>query len=133
MGYLSDAELVGVYSGALALVFPSKYEGFGLPVAEAQACGCPVIATRCASLPEVGGDAALYQENPGEIEELASLLRRVAEDPGLRASMVEKGHARASLFSWEKTARLTLAAFVRTLGENSRENGFFSQSSSGDQ
>ncbi len=116
LGYVSDQDLAGLYSGALVLIFPSLYEGFGLPVLEALACGCPVITTRRASMPEVAGDAALYLENPTDPAELAGLLRRVAEDAALREDLTRQSLARAAQFSWEKTARRTWGAFQEALG-----------------
>lgn len=115
LGYLSDEDLAAVYSGATALVFPSIYEGFGLPVAEAQACGCPVVTTQKASLAEVGGNAALYVERPDDIDELARLLKRLAEEPSLCDELSRKGLEHAQQFSWAKTADLTCDAFRQAL------------------
>jgi alpha-1,3-rhamnosyl/mannosyltransferase len=95
LGYVSDDELALLYSGALALVFPSTYEGFGLPLLEAMACGCPVVTTRKASLPEVAGEAAAYVEDPEDPEELAQLLQRLSSNPDIRRALQEKGLRRS--------------------------------------
>lgn len=111
LGYVPDQDLPALYSGALALVYPSLYEGYGLPVLEAQACGCPTITSRGSSLPEAGGDASLYINDPNNPAELAMLLQRVAEDEPLRNDMRNKGIARASAHTWANTAELTYRAF----------------------
>lgn len=116
LGYIPDEDLAKLYSGAAALVYPSLYEGFGLPVLEAMACGCPVVCSRSASLPEAAGDAALYLENPLDPLELAALLDRITSEPGLREKMSRDGLAHASRFSWEKTARETFDVFMEALG-----------------
>ena len=115
LGYISDEELACLYSGALALIFPSSYEGFGLPLLEAMACGCPVVAAREASLPEVVGDAALYMEGPRDIESLAGILEDLASSPEMQEKLCEKGLARAKEFSWAHTARITFQAFEQVL------------------
>jgi len=115
LGYLADEVLAALYSGALALVFPSLYEGFGLPVLEAMACGCPVICSRSASLPEVAGDAALILEDPHDREALALLLGALAGSPTLCRELSEKGRHQALRFSWEKTAGKTIEVFERLL------------------
>ena len=99
---LNDAELRLAYAGAIALVYPSRYEGFGLPVAEAMASGCPVITSAVASLPEVAGDAALYVD-PDDPAELATAIDAVRE-PTRRATMIAAGLARAAMFDWPSSA-----------------------------
>lgn len=115
LGYVDDDTLACLYGAALALVFPSVYEGFGLPVVEAMACGCPVITTTKASLPEVGGDAALYLHDPKDEVELGCLMAKIAGDPDLEASLREKSLLRAQQFSWRKTAAQTFAVFEQAL------------------
>jgi len=115
LGYQGDAALAALYSRAEALVYPSIYEGFGLPVLEAMACGCPVVTSALSSLPEVGGDAAVYLQQPSDPGEMAGVLARVAGDAGLREAMRRRGLARAGMFSWEETARKTFAAFEASL------------------
>ena len=105
-GYVNaDAKRL-LYSNALGLVFPSICEGFGIPVLEAMACGCPVITANNTSLPEVGGDAAVYVD-AGSTEQLAFEMERVINSETLRKEMIQKGFAQKDKFSWEKTAELT--------------------------
>jgi len=106
LGYVSNEDLAKLYSGALALIFPSIYEGFGLPLLEAMACGCPVITTNKASLPEVAGNAALYLTDPQNPKELAALLREVIK-PDVRQRLLNNSKKRVSQFSWESTAKKT--------------------------
>ena len=107
---LSDAELAVAYSCAVALVYPSRYEGFGMPVAEALACGCPVITCRNSSLTEVAGDAALYV-GEDDVAGLARALQQV-QDPALRADLARRGRAQAAQFTWSATAETIAKAFV---------------------
>jgi alpha-1,3-rhamnosyl/mannosyltransferase len=109
LGRIPDSALVHLYRRALALVFPSKYEGFGLPVAEAMTLGCPVICSRVASLPEVAGDAALYADATPEA--YLTAMRRLLKDGPLRASLQALGRRQASRFSWQRCARETLEVY----------------------
>lgn len=108
-GYVSDPELRALYEGAACLVYPSRYEGFGLPPLEAMACGCPVVVSRSASLPEVCGNAALYVD-ADDPQELATAVRRVLCEDGLADQLRQRGRERARHWSWDSTARKTLAA-----------------------
>jgi len=101
---LSDAELKAAYSGAAALLYVSRYEGFGLPILEAMACDCPVITCRNSSLPEAAGDAALFvAEN--DPEELADAMHSVT-DAAVRKDLVRRGRKRARAFTWAHTGRV---------------------------
>ncbi len=113
-GYLTDAQLLEAYRQATVLALPSFYEGFGLPVVEAMACGTPVVCSNVASLPEVAGDAAIMVD-PEDCAELAGALRHVLTDGGLRADLRDKGLKRAAKFSWRRTAELTLEAYCRLM------------------
>jgi glycosyltransferase involved in cell wall biosynthesis len=103
LDHISDAAIKALYQSALCLVFPSRYEGFGLPPLEAMACGCPVIASRAASMPEICGDAALYCD-PDRPDTVAANIRLVMTDPALRIKLIASGAERARLFSWERSA-----------------------------
>jgi glycosyltransferase involved in cell wall biosynthesis len=107
LGYVSDAELRALYEGATAFVFPSIYEGFGIPPLEAMHCGCPVLAARAASIPEVCGDAAIYFD-PRSSDELASVLLQVTGDRALREKLRAKGYAQAARFGWDLGAQQLL-------------------------
>jgi glycosyltransferase involved in cell wall biosynthesis len=107
-GYVADDDLPALLSGALAFVFPSLYEGFGMPVLEAMACGAPVLASNTSSLPEVAGDAALLVD-PADTTALAGGLTRLAVDAELRAELHARGLARAAAFTWDRCAAETLA------------------------
>jgi len=102
-GYVPDAMLPVLLSSGLGLIYPSLYEGFGLPALEAMACGSPVIVTRLTSLPEICGDAALYVD-ARDPEDLAVTLRRLAHDAALRADLGRRGQERANLFNWDRAA-----------------------------
>lgn len=107
-GYVPDENKAALLSGALAFVFPSLYEGFGLPVLEAQASGCPVITSTTSSLPEVAGNAALLVD-PHDTAAIAAAMRRIATGPALRESLVERGFANLRRFSWSACARVVLS------------------------
>jgi len=109
-GFVSDEELVDLYRGAIALVMPSVEEGFGLPAAEAMACGTAVITSDAAALREITGDAALHVD-ANDASALADAMLRVARDAELRASLGARGASRARAFTWKKCAETTLEAF----------------------
>ncbi len=113
-GYVSDDQLLEEYRRASVFVLPSRYEGFGLPVLEAMACGTPVICSNRASLPEVAGDAAL-QVDPDDLPGLAEALARVLENPRLAGDMAARGLRQAAAFTWTATARKTLRAYWQAL------------------
>lgn len=106
-GYVDEADLPALLNAAAAFVFPSLYEGFGMPVLEALACGCPVVCSNASSLPEVTGDAALYH-HPLDTLALQTQIRRLLTTPGLRAELVQRGLEQAARFSWESAANQTL-------------------------
>jgi glycosyltransferase involved in cell wall biosynthesis len=110
--YVEREDLPALYSGAMALTFPSLYEGFGLPALEAMACGTPVLASRASSLPEVVGDAGLLLE-PGDASAWADAVERLMGDEGLQGALRRKGLERAMGFTWERCARETLGVLVK--------------------
>jgi len=116
LGYLPRQSLLAVYRGALAFVYPSLYEGFGLPVLEAAACGVPVIASDIPAVREVLGDS-VCQVNPKDVVEQARAMRRLVEDSELRRRLAAAGQKRAAAFRWEATARATLEVYRAVLGE----------------
>jgi len=109
-GYVGGDDLAALYRGAAALVCPSLYEGFGLPVAEAMACGIPAVVSGTSCFPEVAGEAALFVD-PEDTGSIADGLRRVLTDRPLRERLIRLGHERARGFSWERTAAATLAVY----------------------
>ncbi|NJP05571.1 MAG: glycosyltransferase family 4 protein [Chloroflexaceae bacterium] len=113
-GYVADQDLPALLSAALAFVFPSLHEGFGMPVLEAMACGTPVLTSNTSSLPEVAGDAALLV-NPHSTPALAAALVRLLNDTALRADLRERGLARAAQYTWERCARQTLSILLDTM------------------
>ncbi|MDQ4078327.1 MAG: glycosyltransferase family 4 protein, partial [Chloroflexota bacterium] len=113
LGFVPDEDLPALYSAARYFVYPSLYEGFGLPVLEALACGTPVICSDRSSLPEVAGDAAILVA-PDEIGALVQAMERVLIDSTLRQAMRERGIEQARRFSWERAAKETLALYGNT-------------------
>lgn len=110
LGFVPPDALAALYSAADALVFPSHYEGFGLPVVEAMTCGCPVITSNVASLPEAGGNAAVYCD-PRDPDTLTHAMQRVLAEPGLRSRMIALGYDQARRFSWRDCAESTFKAY----------------------
>jgi glycosyltransferase involved in cell wall biosynthesis len=103
LGYVNDSELRTLYANAIAFIFPSLYEGFGLPPLEAMALGCPVLASNAASIPEVCGDAPLYFD-PVDEHSLAALMKEVLLNQSAREDMVRRGLERLALYGWNRSA-----------------------------
>lgn len=114
-GYVPENDLPALYSGSLCFVYPSYFEGFGLPPLEAMQCGVPVIVGDQTSLPEVVGDAGILVD-PFDVDALAAAIDKVISDSNLRAELSVQGLARAKLFAWQETARQTLAVYRRAAG-----------------
>jgi glycosyltransferase involved in cell wall biosynthesis len=110
LDYLGDRQVQALYAKADVFVYPSYYEGFGLPVLEAMTLGAPVVTSNVSSLPEVAGDAALYAD-PHDPEELADQIWRLIDSPTLRQDLITRGRAQAAQFSWRRTAEDTLMAY----------------------
>jgi glycosyltransferase involved in cell wall biosynthesis len=119
-GYVNDATLDDLLGWAEFLVFPSLYEGFGLPVVEAMSAGLPVACSSVAALPEIAGGAALLFD-PTSVESIAGAIATLAADPDLRRALRERGTARARDFSWEATANATVRAYRQCLASRRRE------------
>jgi len=113
-GYLDDARLVELYSNALCFVYPSLYEGFGLPPLEAMSCGCPVVSSDVASLPEVCGDAAEYVD-PYSIDDIARGVVTVLNSPSRRAQLISRGAERVKMFSW-RVAATKVSDLLKSIG-----------------
>ena len=109
--YVEREDLPALYSGAIALTFPSLYEGFGLPALEAMACGTPVLASSASSLPEVVGDAAILLD-PHDAGRWSAMVHLLSGDRVLRETLSRKGLARAAQFTWERCARETLTVIT---------------------
>ena len=114
-GYVTDAQLVSLYQKAFCFVLPSFYEGFGIPVLEAMSFGCPVISSFSSSLPEVGGEAALYFD-PDNYVRLVDQIVLLTKDKRLRQDLIKKGYQRIKLFSWDKCANETLKILTSVHG-----------------
>jgi len=119
-GYVSDEDLPALYNAADLFVYPSIYEGFGLPPLEAMACGTPVITSNTSSLPEVVGDAGIMVD-PYDVNGLADAMHEVLANEGLRANMIKNGLERAKMFSWEKCARETLKVYEEVYNQTGDE------------
>lgn len=113
-GFINDTDLAALYTGADAFIYPSLYEGFGLPIIEALACGCPVVTSNVSSMPEVGGDAALYI-NPYNTTDIANKIEQVLTSPTLADKLRHRGILHAKQFTWERCIELTAQAYYRAL------------------
>lgn len=114
LGTVPDADLPALYAAAALFVFPSRYEGFGLPVLEAMACGTPVACSNLSSLPEVAGDAALLFD-PSDVTAISQVVQRLLDDKSRRDDLGERGLVQAARFTWERTAALTLDVYRKLL------------------
>jgi glycosyltransferase involved in cell wall biosynthesis len=114
-GYIDQGDIAALYSMATVFAYPSLWEGFGLPVLEAMACGAPVLTSNVSSLPEVAGDAAVLVP-PTDVDALAAWLGRLLDDEAFRADLSARGRRRAAQFSWERCARETLAVYEAVAG-----------------
>ena len=115
-GYVLDVDLPALYNAADLFVYPSLYEGFGLPPLESMACGTPVITSNTSSLPEVVGDAGIMID-PHDVDGLADAMHKVLSNEGLRDDMIKRGLERAKMFSWERCARETLEVYEEVYNE----------------
>ncbi len=109
LGFVPDEDLLSLYGGAIAFVYPSLFEGFGLPILEAQACGCPVITSNISSMPEISGDGAILVD-PYSVEEIAEAMISIKQQ-AVGSKLIKKGLENTKRFSWEKCARETLEVF----------------------
>jgi glycosyltransferase involved in cell wall biosynthesis len=121
-GYIPDEDLPWLYNAARLFVFPSLYEGFGLPPLEAMACGTPVACSRMGALPEVVADAALTFD-PRSVDEMARVILQVASSPDLQAHLSERGQQRAQRFSWKAMAHETMEVYQNVVSSNSKSHG----------
>lgn len=112
-GYVPDDDLVKFYNAAEVFVYPSMYEGFGIPVLEALACGCPVITSNTSSMPEITGPAAVLI-NPADTQDIKKAMQKLLKNEQLRKTLSEQGIEQAKKFSWQKTAQKTLEAYEKT-------------------
>lgn len=116
-GYISDEELVTLYQQATGFFYLSDYEGFGLPIVEAMACGTPTVTVRSSSIPEVGGDAAIYVD-PGRIDDIAAIMQRLVNDRDWVGRIRDASIRQAGLFSWKATAAQTLDTIERAMAHH---------------
>jgi len=119
LNYIDNEDLAALYSGALGLAFPSLYEGFGLPILEAFACGCPVITSKYGAMAEVAGYAGLLVE-PEDTNDIAAALKKICTSSLLREKLTQKGNLRAGDFGWEKAAAETIKVFEKVYSENAK-------------
>ena len=114
LGYVEEADIPGLYRLASAFVYPSFYEGFGIPPLEAMSKGCPVVSSDKTCMPEVLGDAALYF-NPDNEDEMRARIEKIIKDEDLRESLVKKGYEQVKKYSWEECARQTLEIYNKII------------------
>lgn len=114
LSFVPVPELVNLYRRATLFAYPSLYEGFGIPLLEAFSCGCPVVASNAASIPEVAGDAVIYVD-PLNVQEIRQAMRKLILDADLRRALVQRGYARALEFSWAETAKQTVTVYERCI------------------
>lgn len=119
LSYVSLQDLVSLYRNACLFIYPSLYEGFGIPILEAFSAGCPVVASNVTSIPEVAGDAALYFE-PTNKDDIARTVLRLLSDANLRSTLAAKGRIRAQQFTWRAAARKTLEIYEKSMLENTK-------------
>ena len=105
-----------LYSGATMFLFPTLYEGFGIPVLEAQMCGTPVLTSNCTSLPEVGGDAAIYVD-PYQVEDIALAITKALQNPAALQDLIQKGFENVKRYSWVQSARLLNEIIEKVVSE----------------
>ncbi len=118
---ISEDDLVQLYSSAVAFVFPSVAEGFGLPVIEAMQCGCPVITSSTSCLPEIAGNAAILVD-PHSIDEISSAMKAMTVPDGIRSRLISRGFDQAELFSWKMTAKRTMGVYWNVLRDKGKES-----------
>ena len=116
IGYVPDADMPALYSAADLFAFPTLYEGFGIPVIEAQSCGTPILTSNCSSLPEVGGDAAVYVD-PYDVSGIAEEMLYILNNPQFAEKLTKKGLENAKRFSWEASARQLDSIIERVVNE----------------
>lgn len=114
IGFVDEADISALYSGAECVVFPSLYEGFGFPVLEGMACGTPIVTSNVSSLPEVAGDAALMVD-PYSVEEIANAVQKILDDSTLKTTLIERGLKQSAKFTWENSARQLLDIYRQVL------------------
>ena len=119
--FISEEKLGNVYRHAFAFIYPSRYEGFGIPILDAFAAGCPTILNRASCFPEIGGDSALFFED-GDASSLLAALDKLENDPLFRSRLVEYEEERVRLFSWKTAAELTFRSYGRAIQDFSASN-----------
>ncbi len=117
--FISEEDLIGLYSSAVFFLYPSRYEGFGIPLLEAMACGTPVITSKISSMPEIAGEAAIFID-PDDEESILQAMLHLWNDKGARETLIKQGVERSKIFSWEKAAKGTLEVYGRLGAERGK-------------